>query len=92
MYQALVSRRATVVNLGPPYNATINVGLDLLTQSLAIQGFSGTLPSSGNVTITAGQIPSGFTGVPFRFQAAIIGAGNTITAVSKPCAVREGIH
>ncbi|MCH2111910.1 MAG: M36 family metallopeptidase, partial [Planctomycetes bacterium] len=92
MYQALVSRQATVVNLGPPYNATINVGLDLLTQSLAIQGFSGTLPSSGNVTITAGQIPSGFTGVPFRFQAAIIGAGNTITAVSKPCAVREGIH
>lgn len=90
-YQTLVSRRPGEYVLGSPWNATINVWLDLKAISLSLPGFGGVLPSNGKVTMT-GQIPAGYVGVPFVFQAAVLGAGNSIVAVSTPCAVRQGIH
>ena len=91
VYQALVSMRPGEYTLGAPYNATINVGLERLNLSLGLPGFGGVLPANGQVTMT-GTIPAGYTGRPFVFQAAVLGAGNRIVAVSTPCAVREGIH
>jgi Zn-dependent metalloprotease len=90
-YQTLVSRRPGEYVLGNPYNATINVGLDLKQISLSLPGFGGVLPSNGKVTMT-GQIPAGWVGMPFVFQSAVIGSGNSIVVVSTPCAVRQGIH
>ena len=90
-YQTLVSRRPGEYVLGSPWNATINVWIDLKAISLSLPGFGGVLPSNGKVTMT-GQIPAGYVGVPFVFQAAVLGSGNSIVAVSTPCAVRQGIH
>ncbi|MGY8732109.1 MAG: hypothetical protein ACKVK0_08220, partial [Pirellulales bacterium] len=90
-FQVVVSRQPGEYIIGAPHNATINVGTDLLNASLNYTAFSGTLSATGTATVNL-QIPAGYTNQEFTFQAFILDQNNSITEVSLPCGVREGIH
>jgi hypothetical protein len=90
-FQVVVSRQPGEYSIGAPHNTIINVGLDLLNQSLNYSAFRGVLNSNGAATVTL-QIPPGFTNEEFTLQAFILDQNNNIAEVSLPCGLREGIH
>ncbi|MBL7008990.1 MAG: M36 family metallopeptidase [Planctomycetes bacterium] len=90
-FKVLASRQPGANPLGPPYNVTIHVGLDLLAISLAQPGFTGTLSGGGTASIPV-TIPASMVQRPVAFQAGIFDAGGGLVTVSKPCAIRTGIH
>ncbi len=90
-FKVLASMQPGANPLGPPYNTTIHVGLDLLAISLSQPGFQGSLSGSGTASIPV-SIPVSLEQQPVAFQAGIFDAAGTLLEVSKPCAIRTGIH
>jgi len=90
-YQVLASLQPGPHPLPPPWNVTLQVGLDLLQESLAAPGFHGTLPATAKASIPL-AVPAPLAGVPVAFQAAILDASGGILDLTVPCALRAGIY
>ncbi len=90
-YKVLASRQPGANPLGPPYNTTIHVGLDLLALSLSQPGFQGSLSGAGTASIPV-SVPVSLEQSPVAFQAGVFDAAGNLLEVSKPCAIRTGIH
>ncbi len=90
-YKTLASFQPGENVLGPPYNVTIHVGLDLLQQSLGTPGMTGTLNGSGDASFSV-TLPGNLVAMPLVFQSAVFDGSGSIVDVSKPCAVRMGPH
>lgn len=90
-YKILASRQPGAHTLGPPYNVTIHVGLDLLQLSLSTPGFTGVLSGAGTASVPV-AIPASLVQQPVVFQAGVFDAGGNLLELSKPCAIRSGIH
>ncbi|RMH05246.1 MAG: hypothetical protein D6702_00915 [Planctomycetota bacterium] len=90
-YKILASRQPGPNPLGPPWNVTIHVGLDLLSLSLAQPGFVGTIGGTGTAGATV-LIPASIEQKPVVFQAGVFDAAGNLVELSKPCAIRTGIH
>jgi Zn-dependent metalloprotease len=90
-FKVLASLRPGANPLGPPYNVTIHVGLDLLAISQAQPGFSGTLSGAGTASIPV-SIPTSMAQRPVAFQAGVFDATGNLVGLSTPCAIRTGIH
>ncbi|MBC8329942.1 MAG: M36 family metallopeptidase, partial [Planctomycetes bacterium] len=88
-FKVLASRQPGANPLGPPYNVTIHVGLDLLAISLAQPGFTGTLSGGGTASIPV-TIPPSMVQRPGAFQAGFFGASGGPPTCAKPCALGRG--
>ncbi|MBC8329589.1 MAG: hypothetical protein H8E31_12680, partial [Planctomycetes bacterium] len=76
---------------GPPSSAPPPVALDRRAISLPRRAFPGPRGGGGPAS-TPVTLPASMVQRPVAFQAGIFDAGGGLVTVSKPCAIRTGIH
>jgi hypothetical protein len=91
-FQVILSRNVGATVTGPPFNTTLDIGTELLGQSLSIPGFQGQLNANGTGTFAL-SIP---TGLPWKsayfVQAMVLDGSNTAIAQTPPIAFRAERH